>query len=111
MIIEAFGILFSLFALSRVVLRFREGRMSWGMMVVWSIAWLSVIAFIAAILLSIASLQSMSNAIGIERPLDLMIILAVTLSFYLTFRLYVYVEELRSDLATVVREVALRKEE
>ncbi|MBD3387372.1 MAG: DUF2304 family protein [Candidatus Altiarchaeales archaeon] len=105
--IMALGIFFSAFALSRVVLRFREGRLSWGMMLVWSFAWLSIIAF----LLFQNTFTSLSNAIGVDRPLDFMLIVGVMLSYYLTFRIYIYIEELKSDLAEVVREVAIKKEE
>ena len=106
MIIELFGILFSLFALSRVILRFREGRLSWGMMFVWSIAWLSIVAF----LLSPKSFESISKTIGIQRPLDFMFIVGLVFSYYLVFRIYIYVEEIRSDIAKVVREVAVDRE-
>jgi hypothetical protein len=103
MIIEVVGVGFSVFALSRVVLRFREGRMSWGMMAVWSLAWLSVIAFV----LSPARFEVVSKAIGIQRPLDLMLIVGLVLAYYLLFRMYVYIEELRADMAKAVREMAL----
>jgi len=103
MFVEVLGILFSVFALSRVILRFREGRLSWGMMLLWSIAWLSVIAFV----LTPTSFEALSKAIGIQRPLDFMLIAGVLLAYYLTFRVYIYLEELRSDLGKVVREVAL----
>jgi hypothetical protein len=107
MIIEVLGLGFSLFALSRVYLRFREGRISWGMMAVWSMVWLTSIAFI----LSPQSFGGFSSAIGVQRPLDLMFIGALIIAYYMTFRVYVYVEEIRSDMAQVVREVALREGE
>jgi hypothetical protein len=103
MLIEAIGLLFSIFALSRAILRFREGRMGWGMMIVWCVAWLTIMLFI----ISPSGFEVLSKAIGIQRPLDLMLIGGLMISFYLMFRIYVFVEELRSDLAKVVREVAL----
>ena len=106
MLIEVLGLAFSLFALSRAVLRFREGRLSWGMLIVWSIAWISVIVFIV----SPDKLEPLSKAIGIQRPLDLMLIVGVVLSYYLIFRVYIYLEELRYDMGKVVREVALDKD-
>ena len=106
MLIEVFGVAFSLFALSRVVLRFREGRLSWGMMAVWSIAWISVIVFV----LSPESLTPISHTIGIQAPLDLMLIVGLLMSYYLTFRVYIFLGELRSDLAKVVREIALLRQ-
>jgi small membrane protein len=105
LLIEVVGVVFSLFALSRVVLRFREGRISWGMMVVWCAAWLSIIVFT----LSPAWFGGVSRSIGVQRPLDFMLIVGVVLSYYLTFRVYVYLEEIRQDMAKIVREVALEK--
>lgn len=105
MLIELVGTCFSIFALSRVLLRFREGRISWGMMAVWSLAWLSVIAFI----LSPSMFGGLSRAIGIQRPLDFMLVVSLLLSYYLMFRMYIYLEEIRQDLARVVRENALDK--
>ena len=102
-LIQIFGFGFSLFALSRVYLRFREGRMSWGMMLMWSLTWVSIIVFT----LSPASFESISKALGIQRPVDFMLIVGLIVSYYLTFRIYVYLEELRSEMAKVVREVAL----
>jgi hypothetical protein len=104
LIAEVAGAAFAAFALSRVVLRFREGRISWGMMLVWSLTWLGVIAFIV----SPSSFEGFSKAVGIQRPLDLMLIAGVVLSYYLVFRIYIYLEELRSDFARMVREVALK---
>jgi hypothetical protein len=106
MLIEVLGLVFSFFALSRVILRFREGRLSWGMMAVWSIAWVSVMAF----LISPESFAPVSRAIGIQRPLDFMLIVGLLMSYYLTFRIYIFLGELRSDLAKVVREVALDRQ-
>ncbi|MFH1055889.1 MAG: DUF2304 family protein [Candidatus Altiarchaeota archaeon] len=106
MIIEVLGLVFSAFALSRVFLRFREGKLSWSMLLLWSVAWLTVIAF----LLSPSTFEPVSKVIGIQRPLDLMLVGGVILSYYLTFRIYVFLEELRSDVAEVVREISLRKE-
>ena len=105
MYIELLGLVFSLFALSRVFLRFREGRLSWGMMIVWSLIWISVIAFI----ISPDRFETVSRAIGMQRPLDFVFVVGLIIAYYLIFRLYIYLEELRSDMGKVVREVGLRK--
>jgi hypothetical protein len=55
-------------------------------------------------------IESLSRSIGIQRPLDFMLIVGLVLSYYLLFRIYIYVEEIKSDIATVVREVALDRE-
>jgi small membrane protein len=105
-IIKLAGVLFSLFALSRVILRFREGRISWGMLLVWVFTWLSVIVFIIVP----DNLSWLSKAIGIQRPLDLMLIGGLIMSFYLMFRVYVHVDEMRSDIVRLVRDRAIEDE-
>jgi hypothetical protein len=106
MIVEVLGLVFCTFALSRVVLRFREGRVSWGMMIFWTLAWFIAMVFI----LNPVSFEPISKAIGIQRPLDLMIIAALMMGYYLTFRVYIYVEELRSDISKIASELALKEE-
>ncbi len=105
MIIEVAGGLFAVFALSRVFLRFREGRVSWGMMAFWTVVWFGVITF----LIHPTGFEPVSRAIGIQRPLDLMLIGGLLLAYYLNFRVYVQLDDLRSDLAEVVRDSALGK--
>ncbi len=100
------GVIFSLFALSRVFLRLREGRISRGMMIVWTISWITVILF----LLFTEEFEVLSNAVGIGRPLDFILITSILVAYYLTFRIYVYLEELRSDLAKIVRELSILSE-
>lgn len=104
--VEVFGGIFAFFALSRVVLRFREGKISWGMMLVWCAVWAAVLVF----LLSPTSFEPISRGIGIQRPLDLMLVGGLVLSYYLNFRAYIHLEEVRADLAKVVREVSLSKD-
>jgi hypothetical protein len=75
------------------------------MTIMWSLAWVLTIAFI----LSPRSFEPISRAIGIQRPLDLMLIAGLMASYYMTFRVYIYLEELRCELSLVVRELALRE--
>ncbi|MFH1403784.1 MAG: DUF2304 family protein [Candidatus Altiarchaeota archaeon] len=100
------GILFSLFALSRVFLRLRDGRISPGMFLFWTISWVTVILF----LLFTDQFEVLSKAVGIDRPLDFILVVSVLGAYYLTFRVYVYLEELRVDLAKIVRELAISRE-
>lgn len=107
MIIEVVGFVFSIFVLSRVFLRFREGKISAGMFLVWTAVWFAVIVFI----IDAESFTSLSNIIGIQRPLDLALIAGLILCYYLMFRIYVAVEDIRSDIAKVARQVALSEKE
>lgn len=106
MIIGVLGVGFSVFALSRVFLRFREGKVSPAMLGVWVIIWVTVIAFIA----SPESFSPVSKGLGIQRPLDFMLIGAVVMSYYLLFRIYIKLEDIRSDMAKLSRHIALKKD-
>ena len=106
MIIEVIGVGFSLFALSRVILRYREGKFSKAMLALWMLAWSTVIAFIV----SPQSFESISKIMGIQRSLDFMLIGSALISYYLTFRIYIYIEEIRQDMGKIAREIALKED-
>ncbi|HHQ44521.1 MAG TPA: DUF2304 family protein [Candidatus Altiarchaeales archaeon] len=106
MIIQAFGFLFALFALSRVYFRFREGKMARGMFFVWACVWSAVLAFLAYP----SGFESFSKAVGIQRPLDFMFIFGLILVYYLNFRIYIKLEDVRSDMAVLVREFGMERE-
>jgi hypothetical protein len=102
-IINVLGALAVLFAASRVFLRFREGKVSSAMFVVWTMIWVSALAFI----ISPTSFDSFSKLIGIQRPLDLALVAALIVSFYLVFRIHIFLEDIRLDVARLAREIAL----
>ncbi|MBD3260120.1 MAG: DUF2304 family protein [Candidatus Altiarchaeales archaeon] len=106
MIIEVFGLGFSIFALSRVYLRFREGKLSLAMLSFWAVIWLSVVAF----LLNPSFFNSFSKFWGIKRPLDFVFTLGLIIAYYMLFRIYILLEELRGQLAVVVSDIAIESE-
>ncbi|MBU0761876.1 MAG: DUF2304 family protein, partial [Candidatus Altiarchaeota archaeon] len=105
MLIQVLGLVFSLFALSRVILRFREGKIQPTMFLLWVFVWVSTLVFVV----SPESFTSISNLIGIQRPLDAAFVVGLVISYYLVFRLYILFEDMRSDLAKLVREIALQE--
>ncbi|MCX6695641.1 MAG: DUF2304 family protein [Candidatus Altiarchaeota archaeon] len=105
-LIQAIAVVFALFALSRAFLGFRSGKLSWPMFVMWFFVWSSVIVFLAFP----DVFQAVTKFFGMERPLDFMIVIGIIGAYYLVFRIYVYLEDIRSDLAKVVREVSIGRE-
>lgn len=104
--LQAILIIFLLFAFSRVVLRFREGKVNFGMLVFWSGIW---------ILASISVLQPdlttfLAQKAGIGRGADAIIYLSLVLLFYLVYRTNVVIENLRQEITELTRIIALRKE-
>lgn len=94
---------FVLFAASRAVLRFQGGSIHFGGMVFWLTIW-------SAALLAIFFPQQtteLARIAGIGRGADVVIYISLTLLFYLVFRLHVYLEDLRTQLSTLIREISL----
>ena len=95
---------FALFALTRVVLRARERKLTWGEMLLWLGVWA---VMIGVIFVPEAS-SSLAGYLGIGRGIDLVMYVAIVLLFYLLFRLYVRMEQLEHGITLLVREVAFK---
>jgi len=99
--------LFLLFALSRVIVRFRSAEISFPGLILWSSIF--GMASIAVMFPSLTS--SFANAIGIGRGVDAALYLSVVLLFYLVFRLYVYMQDVRREISELVTQIAIRDHE
>jgi hypothetical protein len=102
-IIQILGIIFALFALSRAYLRFKDNKLTKNEFVFWALIWFVVI--IISIVPNISGL--FSNILGIQRGMDLIIVISVVILFYLIFRLYVQLEGVKREITTLVRKEAL----
>lgn len=97
---------FIIFALSRVYLQFKNRQLKLSGFVFWML--LFTTAVIGTILPD--ELTRFANALGIGRGVDFVIYASIALLFYLVFRLYVYLEEVRHEITDVVRKIALRED-
>ena len=90
-------LLFSLFALSRSLLRLRDKEISRFQFLFWAILWVGVII----ITLLPDSVMSLS-------PLGVQVLayMAIVVLFYLLFRIYVKVEKTNQDLTKLVRQLS-----
>ncbi|MGB8232554.1 MAG: DUF2304 family protein [Methanobacterium sp.] len=108
MIIEIYqiiAVLLGIIAITLSILRFRDGKMSLGMLVVWFLIWIIVI-FIA---LFPNTTNYLAIITGIGRGLDFALILGLLLSFYLIFKMYNKIENIEEELTDLVRELALQR--
>ncbi|MBI3379820.1 DUF2304 family protein [Candidatus Gottesmanbacteria bacterium] len=96
--------LFLIFAISRVVLRFKDGEVSWLALLFW--VTLFSLAIIAILLPQITS--ELAWILGVGRGADAVIYISIVLLFYLVFRLYVYLGDLRHDITELIKEIALK---
>lgn len=104
-VIEVIGILFSAFALSRVVLRAKDKKLTISEFFFWTLIWVGLlgVVFFPGLIVRIA------NIFGIARGTDLIVYGSVAILFYLIFRLYIKLEEVEQNITKIVREQALSK--
>jgi len=98
-------ILFVLFALSRVWLRYKEGKIKQGEFAFWLVLWIAAIVVVALP----QTISYLSQFLGIGRPADLITYVAIVLLFYLTFRIYVAIDSVEAKITKVVSEVAIKR--
>jgi len=96
--------IFVIFALSRVVLRFKEGKISIIAMVSWVLLWSTV-----EIVIWIPDASSqIARMLGIGRGADLIIYGSLVIVFYLVFRIYVKLEDIERQITSLTRKIALK---
>lgn len=104
-LLQSIGIIFALFALSRVFLRYKDKSINALEFLFWSIIWIGVI--ILALFPRLFTI--LSQLIGIGRGVDILLYLGMILIFYLIFRMYIKIEGQQKEITLLVRELALRK--
>jgi hypothetical protein len=104
-IIQAVLIVFFLFALSRVWLRFHGGQIKAMEFVFWATVFTMAVVGVALP----SEVSKLAAVLGVGRGVDLIIYASIALLFYLVFRLYVFLEDVRHEITEVVRKIALKK--
>lgn len=103
--IQLLLLIFIVFAASRAVMQFRGGSIRFGAMIFWLGIWsvASVAIFYPEKTTEIA------RSLGIGRGVDIIVYVSIAILFYLVFRLHVYMEDLRSQLSKLIREISLNE--
>lgn len=98
-------IIFAIFAMSRVILRFKDNKLTLGEFVLWDVIWLLVIfvGFFPSLTSGLAAFM------GIGRGIDVFVYGGIVVLFYLVYRIYAKLESVEQEITKVVREVALKK--
>lgn len=99
-------IIFLIFALSRVVLRFKGGVVSITGFIFWCSLFISAIAVV--LIPDITS--KIAHAAGIGRGVDAVVYTSIVLLFYLVFRIHIYLEDIKNDITSLVSKMALEEE-
>ena len=106
MVYQYIGVLIGIIGIIYTLLRFREGKMSLGMLLVWNIIWILII------IISIfpRSTGEFASLTGVGRGLDLIFILGIIGCYYLIFKIYNMIENIEQEITHLVREIALQRE-
>ena len=102
--IQIFLLIFILFAISRVFLRVKEKIISSQAGFFWFLIWLA--AFVGVILPKTTT--KLASYFGVGRGVDVIVYISLALLFYLVFRIYVMIEDLRHEITYLIRQLALQ---
>lgn len=97
---------FLLFAATRVFLRFREGTLSFASFLFWIGIWLAA----GFALINPQFTSFIAHKIGIQRGTDAVIYFSLVLLFYLIFRNYVALENIKDELNNLASLFTLKNE-
>ena len=97
--------MFVLFAASRAVLQFRGGTIRFGALSFWLMIW--AVALIA--IFYPEETTRLAKILGIGRGVDVVVYASIAILFYLVFRLHVYLENIRTQISTLIREISLKE--
>jgi hypothetical protein len=98
---------FAVFAMSRVVIRYRRGGLRMLHLGLWLLFWAGVVI----VALRPETTNLFANWLGVGRGVDTAMYLALLMIFYLLFRSFGKIEDLDRQLTRVVRANALREME
>lgn len=98
---------FVLFALSRAILRYRDGSLGLLGLLLWSLVWLGV----GGIVWWPDASESLARLIGVGRGADALIYISIVALFYGMFRLYVKLEFIEHEITSLVRNLAVKNPE
>lgn len=107
LIIQILLVVFFLFALVKVVGRWRAGELTKGGLVGWSLLW--VAAGVVVVLPN--STAYFAKLVGIGRGADLVVYVALAVIFFIIFKLMIKIELLNKDITKLTRKIALEDED
>lgn len=103
--IQLILLIFIIFAASRALMQFRGGNIRFGALVFWLSIW--VLALLAIFYPEETTV--LAQFAGIGRGVDIILYVSIAILFYLVFRLHVYLEDLRSQIASLIREISIQE--
>lgn len=104
MLIQILITALAVFALVRVLTRFRRSQSGRGEFVFWIVFWVGVIALVW----NPSVTNILAAVLGVGRGADAMFYVAIILLFFVIFKLYGRIETLEHKLSELVKAIALK---
>jgi len=104
LIIQTLLIIFFLFALIKVIGRWRAGDLTKIGLIWWSLFW--VVAAVVVLLPN--STAYFAKLVGIGRGADLVVYLSLAAIFFILFKLMIKIESLNKDITKLTRKMTLK---
>lgn len=99
--------LFVLIALGRTYLRYRDGAISLGVSVGWTLFW----CIVAIVGWRPEITEEITKRFGVGRPVDLLFAVSILVLFYMLFTVYIRLEQMRNQVTDLVRQLSLKDED
>lgn len=104
--IQIIILIFSLFALSRVIINIRMRNLGKLESIFWPLFWVA-----AAFVVTFPSIVSnIATLLGVERGVDLIIYGTIVILAYLIYRLYAQVTSIERNITKIVRTISIKKQ-
>ncbi len=107
MIIQLILILFILFAVTKVALRYKDKIISLQEFILWTIFWFMV----GFVVILPETTSFVANLVGVGRGVDLVIYISILILFYIAFRILVRLDKIEKNITKIVRKMALDKKD
>lgn len=104
MIIQIILVVFFLFALLKVLSRFKIGELKGVETLSWSLFWIVAVV----VVLNPNSTYILAKVLGVGRGVDAIIYLSLAVLFFLVFRIFVRLEKIERNLTKLTRQDALK---
>lgn len=103
MIIKIIILIFIIFVLGKIFLRYQKKEISRRELLIWLIFWLLV----AGAVVWPHQTDVFSKFFGVERGADLLVYISILVLFYLVFRILVKLERIDKEITKIIRHIAL----
>ncbi len=107
LIFQIIASVFILFAMQRILTRYKQARVPKSEVLIWLLFWF----FVAIAVWWPRGTDLIANALGISRGYELVVAVSLALLFFMVFKLFTHVHQLHAQMTDLVRKLAIQQQE